>query len=132
METQKKRSAVEQDEIIAHLRVLAAFHKLKLDVQARAPHDPTGLWTVFLGIAVEKFASWVSNVLGREGSDDPELREGEYPTLDVAMVWHAYILVRDIAHTADDGSRLDASSRTPLNITRTARRAKTAYCVSSV
>lgn len=95
METQqKKRSAVEPDEIVAHLRILAAFHKLKLDVQARAPHNPTGLWTAFLGYAVEKFASWISNVLENDGSEESELQEREFPTLDVAMVWHAYILVR--------------------------------------
>ncbi|CAG7851786.1 SubName: Full=Uncharacterized protein {ECO:0000313/EMBL:CCA72640.1} [Serendipita indica DSM 11827] len=89
---QKKRSAVQPDEIIAHLRVLAVFHKLKLDVQARSPHNPTGLWNAFLGYAVEKFASWISNVVDKDGCGDSELREDEFPTLDVAMIWHAYIL----------------------------------------
>jgi hypothetical protein len=94
METQKKRSAVQPDEILAHLRILAVFHKLKLDVQARSPHNPTGLWTAFLGYAVEKFASWITNVVDNGDSDaSDELTEDEFPTLDVAMVWHAYILV---------------------------------------
>jgi hypothetical protein len=93
-EPQKKRSAVQPDEIFAHLRILGVFHKLKLDVQARSPHNPTGLWTAFLGYAVEKFASWITNVVDREdGNSSEELREEEFPTLDVAMVWHAYILV---------------------------------------
>jgi hypothetical protein len=92
--TQKKRSTVEPDELIAHLRLLAAFHKLKLVVQARARHNPTQLWTTFLGHAVEKFASWISDVLEKEGSEESELQEHQFPTLDVAMVWHAYILVR--------------------------------------
>ncbi|KAG8836167.1 hypothetical protein FRC17_009510 [Serendipita sp. 399] len=92
MEAQKKRSAIQPEEIIAHLQVLASFHKLKLDVQSRAPHNPQGLWNAFLGYAVEKFASWISNVVDKEGSDETELVEEEFPTLDVAMVWHAYIL----------------------------------------
>jgi hypothetical protein len=91
--TKHERATVEPDELIAHLRLLAAFHKLKLDVQARAPHNPTGLWTAFLGYAVEKFASWISNVLEEEPGES-ELQEYQFPTLDVAMVWHAYILVR--------------------------------------
>jgi hypothetical protein len=94
-EAPKKRSAVQPEEIFAHLRILAVFHKLKLDVQARSPHNPTGLWTAFLGYAVEKFASWITNVVDKEdGNVSEELREEEFPTLDVAMVWHAYILVR--------------------------------------
>jgi hypothetical protein len=94
METQKKRSAVQPEEVLAHLRVLAVFHKLKLDVQARAPHNPTGLWTAFLGYAVEKFASWISNVVDKDGCNSAEeLADFEFPTIDVAMVWHAYILV---------------------------------------
>ncbi|PVF98716.1 hypothetical protein CPB86DRAFT_814557 [Serendipita vermifera] len=86
METQKKRSAVQPEEAIAHLRVLAVFHKLKLDVQARSPHNPTGLWTAFLGYAVEKFASWISNVVDKDGSNAAEeLADHEFPTIDVAM-----------------------------------------------
>lgn len=93
-EAQKKRSAVQPDDIVAHLRILAVFHKLKLDVQARSPHNPTGLWTAFLGYAVEKFASWITNVVDKEdGKICEELGDDEFPTLDVAMVWHAYILV---------------------------------------
>ena len=93
-EAPKKRSAVQPDEILAHLRILAVFHKLKLDVQGRSPHNPTGLWTAFLGYAVEKFASWITNVVDKDdGKSDEELRDDEFPTLDVAMVWHAYILV---------------------------------------
>lgn len=94
---QKKRSAVQRDEIIAHLRILAVFHKLKLDVQARAPHNPTGLWTAFLSYAVEKFSAWIANVIekeGENGKDDGQLSDEDFPTIDVAMVWHAYILVR--------------------------------------
>ncbi|KIM24336.1 hypothetical protein M408DRAFT_234813 [Serendipita vermifera MAFF 305830] len=91
-EAPKKRSAVQPDEIIAHLRILASFHKLKLDVQARSPHNPTGLWTAFLGYAVEKFASWITNVVDKEDDTIDELAEEDFPTLDVAMVWHAYIL----------------------------------------
>jgi hypothetical protein len=92
--TKKETPIIEPDELIAHLRVLTAFHKLKLDVQARAPHNPTGLWTAFLRYAVEKFASWISNVLEKEDLEVSELQEHQFPTLDVVMVWHAYILVR--------------------------------------
>lgn len=42
---------------------------------------------------MEKFSAWIENVIERDGATSDTLEDEEFPTIDVAMVWHAYVLV---------------------------------------
>lgn len=87
----------------AHLRLLAAFAKLKKDVrdahipskgssedQDRLyPQDPDRAWVVFVNRAVFRFDKFMS---GKWTADFPQWSEEAIPPLDVVMVWHTYLL----------------------------------------
>lgn len=88
---------VKPSDLKTYLILLAAFHRLKEEVESHKSiglsyrMDPVEAWTVFLERAVHRFDCWVSKVVG-EGNEPRQLAEHELPPLDVTMVWHAYIL----------------------------------------
>ncbi|KZV87062.1 DUF1399-domain-containing protein [Exidia glandulosa HHB12029] len=79
------KPVVTVNELQAHLRLLGAFHELKTRTMADlSPSAATEAWTVFLQAAVRRFEMWL-----RAGATG---RGGRVPSLDVLMVWHAYLL----------------------------------------
>jgi len=83
-------------ELQAHLRLLGAIYKLKLDVQARQGGNPEKAelaWMVYVNRAVRRFYKWASSSWTLEY---PGLSEEVMPPLDVIMVWHSYLLVSSL------------------------------------
>lgn len=77
---------VRLDELVAHLRVLGAFRKLRTTVEsANSDLDAASAWTVFLCRAVYRFEKWVLSM-------DVDIDDRGLPPLDVLMVWHSYML----------------------------------------
>ncbi|KIJ16489.1 hypothetical protein PAXINDRAFT_75707 [Paxillus involutus ATCC 200175] len=86
---------VTPQQLKGHLALLRAFHALRQTVQAgndyRFPADVRLLdadrrWTWFVSLAVERFERWCLTIQ----ASDTEWRG--LPPIDVAMVWHAYLL----------------------------------------
>lgn len=92
----KIQPLVNVTELGAHLRLLGAIHKLKADVEAQedgiAATNKAQAWVVFVNRAVHRFYIWAS---ASWSQDYPGLNETLIPPLDVIMVWHSYLLVRD-------------------------------------
>ncbi|KAH8920909.1 hypothetical protein BT69DRAFT_1352019 [Atractiella rhizophila] len=107
--------------VLAHLRLLGAFHALRQSVEANELHEqkenlPTIsvsssdggasgavklpqelLWSLFLHQAVSRFQLWSSLVLSSSSSRSSasasgRLEENQLPPIDVLLVWHAYLL----------------------------------------
>lgn len=88
-------------EIQAHLRLLAAFDKLKLEVISQAPPHDDGrevladdstkdrLWVTFCYRAVYRFDAFMR----APWAAFPGWSEASILPLDVIMVWHSYLLV---------------------------------------
>ena len=88
----------------AHLRLLAAFAKLKKEVRDAHtptkgssieenviyPRDPDRAWVIFVNRAVYRFDKFMS---GKWSTDFPQWSEEVILPLDVVMVWHTYLLV---------------------------------------
>lgn len=79
------------EDLQAHLRVLGAFHALRLQVREAGASDPDGAWAVFLARAVHRFHKWVVSVRPQHGGGFAPM-----PPIDVLMVWHSYLLVRSV------------------------------------
>jgi hypothetical protein len=77
----------------AHLRLLAAFAKLKEAVSSQTINGIAAedSWSIFAQRAVHRFELWALNIAGANGSST--LTVNELPPMDVAMVWHTYMLV---------------------------------------
>ncbi|KAG8781171.1 hypothetical protein FRC20_009019 [Serendipita sp. 405] len=114
----------------AHLRLLAAFDKLKRDVYGthsslseeesnEIPCDPHRAWVVFVNRAVHRFDQFMS---GKWTSDFPGWSEAAIPPLDVIMVWHTYLLnprtyyEDSIRRTTPFARRLAAMESMPLTL----------------
>ncbi|KIM61444.1 hypothetical protein SCLCIDRAFT_16109 [Scleroderma citrinum Foug A] len=78
-----------------HLALLHAFHTLKTSVQdgndSRFPAaarklDERRRWAWFVALAVERFERWCVTI------EDMDVEWRGLPPIDVAMVWHAYLL----------------------------------------
>ena len=93
--------------VLAHLRLLGAFHALEASVYVPAsdPADPPGAvrWRVFIHQAVWRFEIWLKRVVKPGGATPRTLRDEEIPPLDVLLVWHAYLLNPRVY--ADDATR---------------------------
>ncbi|GJN92341.1 hypothetical protein Rhopal_005371-T1 [Rhodotorula paludigena] len=80
------------DELVLHLRLLGAFRKLRETVEAGgtgsiADHlEPKARWAVFVHVAVWRFECYLS--LYETGA----LADLVVPPVDVALVWHTYML----------------------------------------
>ncbi|KAG8785422.1 hypothetical protein FRC16_001948, partial [Serendipita sp. 398] len=89
----KPAPLVSVTELLAHLRLLGAFHKLKQDVQSQAEGIATTNkelgWVVFVNRAVYRFFEWTAATWNKSS---PALGEMYIPPLDVIMVWHTYLL----------------------------------------
>ncbi|TFK46966.1 hypothetical protein OE88DRAFT_1637188 [Heliocybe sulcata] len=103
-----------------HLRLLRAFHDLRVTVQnIDATRLPPGVdkidaslrWAWFLHLAVERFERWVSTLPSSSGREGPAWYELEVPPLDVLLVWHAYIL--NPTWYTEDGLRIESISALP-------------------
>lgn len=107
-------SILDPSELSAHLVLLRVFHDLKSRVEAGSKLEfnahtlsPGERWESFVQASVEKcivyepalrgvlkfrfcrFYRWVSGLK----VDNNDVVEGmEYPSLDVCLVWHAYML----------------------------------------
>ncbi|KAG8928249.1 hypothetical protein FRC02_007188 [Tulasnella sp. 418] len=86
-------SLVNTNDLIAHLRVLSAFHGLKAQVQQNAAHrglDPNRSWVQYIEHAVERFHNWACRLSDREMS----ALQSEPLNIDlgILMVWHTYLL----------------------------------------
>lgn len=83
---------VTADELVLHLRLLGAFRKLRETVEAGgtgsiADHlEPKARWAVFVHVAVWRFECYLS--LYETGA----LADLVVPPVDVALVWHTYML----------------------------------------
>ncbi|KAG8805044.1 hypothetical protein FRC17_005756, partial [Serendipita sp. 399] len=116
----------------AHLRLLAAFDKLKRDVydihssqsegeegERDTPRDPHRAWVVFVNRAVYRFDQFMS---GKWTSDFPRWSETAILPLDVIMVWHTYLLnprtyhEDSIRRTTPFARRLAAMESMPLTL----------------
>ncbi|KAH7107856.1 hypothetical protein BKA62DRAFT_684650 [Auriculariales sp. MPI-PUGE-AT-0066] len=69
------------DQVRVHVVLLALFFQLRKAVEVDGQD-----WALFVNGAVDRFSEWAQKV-EREGYTTP--------TLDVAMVWHTYMLVSD-------------------------------------
>lgn len=84
---------IARSDVQAHVRLLAAFDKLRLAVEAHtegvtAGLDPASRWAVFVEIAIYRFELFLraQSAMGADGDADHVL-----PPLDVAMVLHTYM-----------------------------------------
>ncbi|GAA6009145.1 uncharacterized protein JCM10292_005336 [Rhodotorula paludigena] len=83
---------VTADELVLHLRLLGAFRKLRETVEVGgtgsvADHlEPKARWAVFVHVAVWRFECYLS--LYETGA----LADLVVPPVDVALVWHTYML----------------------------------------
>ncbi|KZT50992.1 hypothetical protein CALCODRAFT_461001 [Calocera cornea HHB12733] len=96
---QETHPLVKLTEVESHLRLLGAFWQLRQDVVTSAETGTSWdelsqaeRWIIFVSRASWRFELWYTNLLCRPGRDDKPLTKDELPPLDVAMVWHAYIL----------------------------------------
>ncbi|KIP02258.1 hypothetical protein PHLGIDRAFT_130825, partial [Phlebiopsis gigantea 11061_1 CR5-6] len=89
---------VHVQELKAHLALLGAFKQLRTAVEEAEAADwppatqrlgPAQRWAWFVGLAVDRFTSWVKVV--RLCALDVWV-EQDLPPLDVLMIWHAYML----------------------------------------
>ncbi|KAI5478060.1 hypothetical protein MNV49_005523 [Pseudohyphozyma bogoriensis] len=88
---------VTTDEVRQHLLLLGAFDELRRSVQAQVEDgetkweiaDPSVRWSVFLVVAVERFEEWIRMF---EQSEATTWERTRLPPLDVALVWHSYVL----------------------------------------
>jgi len=83
-------------ELKAHLNLLRAFHDLKSQVEngSKLEFDARTLsaeerWKSFVQASVERFYGWISGL--RVGGDDM-IERMKFPSLDICLVWHAYML----------------------------------------
>ncbi|BGP57272.1 hypothetical protein JCM8202_002849 [Rhodotorula sphaerocarpa] len=84
---------IARSDVQAHVRLLAAFDKLRQAVEAHtegvtAGLDPASRWAVFIEIAIYRFELFLraQSAMGADGDADHVL-----PPLDVAMVLHTYM-----------------------------------------
>jgi hypothetical protein len=104
-------SILDPSELSAHLDLLRAFHDLKSRVEAGKELEfnanPEERWESFVQTSVEKcivtkpascgvlkfhfcrFHRWVS---GLRVHDNDVFEGTEHPSLDICLVWHAYML----------------------------------------
>ncbi|EIW76428.1 hypothetical protein CONPUDRAFT_168971 [Coniophora puteana RWD-64-598 SS2] len=89
---------VSTTQVKAYLRLLRAFHQLKVSVEddenKKLPRfamemDKISRWTWFVTLAVDRFEKWLTIV--KFAPLDKFLNK-HFPPLDVWMVWHAYLL----------------------------------------
>ncbi|EMS19043.1 protein of unknown function DUF1399 [Rhodotorula toruloides NP11] len=78
---------VDNGDLQAHLKLLAAFNALRQKVEAgckgvAAELEPKARWTVFLYVAVWRMELWLEQ-RAREPAASP------YPPLDVLLIWHS-------------------------------------------
>lgn len=112
-----------------HLRLLRAFHELRLSVQNADPAQlPLGVerldrsqrWAWFVHLAVERFERWVLSLPASGARGSSPWARSHVPPLDVLLVWHAYML--NPTWYAEDGVRLPEiaalprSANTPLQL----------------
>jgi hypothetical protein len=94
-------------ELQAHLKLLGAFHELKQEVETQPLGDGAAnkdeAWVIFVNRAVYRFFSWAS---AQWNLSAPGLYADMMPPLDVIMVWHTYLLVRDLDPSSIISSRL--------------------------
>jgi len=83
------------------LRILGAFHQLEQDVRDQSKLDcvPIELaadmaWDIYLRRAVYRFQLWTKKVVGDVRPNGIGFTSIEIPPLDVALIWHTYLLVR--------------------------------------
>lgn len=104
-------SLVNPSDLKAHLIILRAFHRLRQNVysvtrKAIPSCSDAALqqaWEVFLARAVWRFELWLKHVVARPirdsmyvGPVNTWLNPHEIPPIDVVMVWHSYLLVRNL------------------------------------
>ena len=121
--SQETAPLVNLTEVQSHLRLLAAFDKLKDDVQKahasmeRLESEPVldsdAAWVVFINKAAYRFDKFMSG----KWEEFPRWDEAVIPPLDVVMVWHTYLLVSTQKLLP---YILSLSNRTPEHITTTA------------
>ena len=97
--SQETAPLVNLTEVQSHLRLLAAFDKLKDDVQrahasmerseSKPALDPDAAWVVFINKAAYRFDKFMSG----KWEEFPRWSEAAILPLDVVMVWHTYLLV---------------------------------------
>lgn len=89
----------------AHLTLLRAFRNLRDDVTSRARKagvvPPEEAWRWYVLKAIWRFELWLAKVVkARYAAQGEPAREGEngneIPPVDVILVWHTYLLVRNI------------------------------------
>ncbi|KAG9036597.1 hypothetical protein FRB95_008431 [Tulasnella sp. JGI-2019a] len=96
---------VKSSDLQAHLILLGAFHRLREQVKTQKgqrdfPLTPDEAWAVFLERAVHRLQCWITGVVGDGGDDGGannatmarSLTPEEFPSIDVMMVWHTYML----------------------------------------
>lgn len=89
------------EELLAHLRILGAFHALRDQIRNEGFESltPDDAWYAFTARAVHRFKLWVDKVVEFESLSAPSLGsdghlvEEMIPPLDVLMIWHSYLLV---------------------------------------
>ncbi|KAG8905513.1 hypothetical protein FRB99_008772 [Tulasnella sp. 403] len=91
------RPLVKPSDSQANLVLLGAFHCLRNQVRAQQDpldthFEPDERWAISLQRAVHRFQRWVQYVIGHNEAEVRDLTPDEYPPLDVAMVWHTYML----------------------------------------
>ncbi|EPQ58878.1 hypothetical protein GLOTRDRAFT_125199 [Gloeophyllum trabeum ATCC 11539] len=126
-EKKTDRPLVDIYQLKLHLRLLRAFHDLRISVQnVDSTSLPLGVeklnrserWSWFLHLAVERFERWVLSLPGSYGSSTWAVSHA--PPLDVLLVWHTYML--NPTWYAEDGIRtpevaaLPRSANTPLQL----------------
>ncbi|KAF7305224.1 hypothetical protein MKEN_01237600 [Mycena kentingensis (nom. inval.)] len=104
---------VQVSQLKNHLALLHAFAELKLKVEALAPSPDMSIlhlpenkerrWTVFVGMAVERFERWCKALPPTTKYDKGIATI--LPPIDVIMVWHAYLL--NPGWYAEDLARVD-------------------------
>lgn len=94
-------------ELQAHLRLLGAFHKLKVDVESQeegiAATNKDLAWVVFVNKAVVSFFDWT---FSKWNSTKLPLESTIMPPLPVMMVWHTYLL--NPRHYYEDSQRISS------------------------
>lgn len=83
-----------RSDVQAHVRLLAAFERLRQKVEAgcagiAADLDPKSRWSLFVNVAVHRLEMFlrIMSMMSNEGHMEQVL-----PPLDVAMALHAYML----------------------------------------
>ena len=90
------RPLVNVTELQAHLRLLGAFDSLKRSVvEQRLPEglNKEQAWVIFVNKAVHRFytllqTNWLDGCMVASS-------EATMPPLDVVLIWHSYLLVRE-------------------------------------